>query len=428
MNAIIMFFIIGVVLFAALALWIWAIIDCLSANSTAEYKLLWLLVIIFLNVIGAIIYFILSSNTRDISFGSTYGKKRRLTRNSEDKMLAGVCGGIAKYFGIDSSIVRIVFVLLVFFVFHFLGLFLYIVAAIVIPSDRDLKKTNKAQLSHKAAHQADSTTALKSSSHKAKKNTKNKDFVKQTKEPSWKQTPVSNSGPRKVVLFVLLAILFTMFIIVSIVISGFVSYSFISEATDTTNVHEIIKEQIVSKRIDSMNEAETVSKAISESHNFVKYNGHNLVLLGITEPEKEKCSIFQRDPYGLRIYDSSCREYQHRFSTDGTGDIYGYEVTSTINRGEIISMYFQEIYEYDAHFENKAGTTEDRNKLHPSNNYINECLPEQRATEICMKLWEPVCGYAIHPDECPDCGKTFSNNCFACSETDIIYYTYGECV
>lgn len=40
------------------------------------------------------------------------GKKstRRFVRSIDDKSIAGVCGGIAEYFGIDSTLVRIIFV------------------------------------------------------------------------------------------------------------------------------------------------------------------------------------------------------------------------------------------------------------------------------------------------------------------------------
>jgi phage shock protein C len=37
---------------------------------------------------------------------------KRLYRSREEKMIAGVCGGIAKYFNIDPTIVRIIAVLL----------------------------------------------------------------------------------------------------------------------------------------------------------------------------------------------------------------------------------------------------------------------------------------------------------------------------
>ena len=36
-----------------------------------------------------------------------------LTRSTSDRMIGGVCGGLASYFGIDSAIVRLIFVLAV---------------------------------------------------------------------------------------------------------------------------------------------------------------------------------------------------------------------------------------------------------------------------------------------------------------------------
>ena len=37
--------------------------------------------------------------------------KKKLTKSQKNKMFAGVCGGIAEYFNIDATIVRLVFVL-----------------------------------------------------------------------------------------------------------------------------------------------------------------------------------------------------------------------------------------------------------------------------------------------------------------------------
>ncbi|WP_433757223.1 PspC domain-containing protein [Nocardia sp. CA-135398] len=36
---------------------------------------------------------------------------RRLTRSGNDKWIAGVCGGIAEYFGWNANVVRLLFVL-----------------------------------------------------------------------------------------------------------------------------------------------------------------------------------------------------------------------------------------------------------------------------------------------------------------------------
>lgn len=50
--------------------------------------------------------------------------ERKLTRSYSQKMLAGVCGGIAEYFGWDVTIVRVVFVLGVFLGLSTLALYL----------------------------------------------------------------------------------------------------------------------------------------------------------------------------------------------------------------------------------------------------------------------------------------------------------------
>ncbi len=48
-------------------------------------------------------------------------------------MLAGVCGGIAEYFGIDSTVVRVAWV--IFSLMGGSGLIAYIIAAILMPKD-----------------------------------------------------------------------------------------------------------------------------------------------------------------------------------------------------------------------------------------------------------------------------------------------------
>ncbi len=57
---------------------------------------------------------------------------KRLYRSTTNKMIFGVCGGVAEYFNIDVSIVRIVWGVLAF---TFFGLVAYIVAALVLPEE-----------------------------------------------------------------------------------------------------------------------------------------------------------------------------------------------------------------------------------------------------------------------------------------------------
>jgi phage shock protein C len=58
---------------------------------------------------------------------------RRLYRSTTQRMIGGVCGGIAEYFNIDPTLVRLGWLLLVP-VFGS-GIFAYIICAIIIPEN-----------------------------------------------------------------------------------------------------------------------------------------------------------------------------------------------------------------------------------------------------------------------------------------------------
>lgn len=58
--------------------------------------------------------------------------KKKLYKSNTNKMLEGVCGGIAEYFDIDPTIVRLGWV--VFCALGGSGILAYIIAAIIIPS------------------------------------------------------------------------------------------------------------------------------------------------------------------------------------------------------------------------------------------------------------------------------------------------------
>ncbi len=57
----------------------------------------------------------------------------RLTRSETDRLVAGVCGGLATHFGIDTTIVRIVFILLA--VFGGSGVVLYLALWLIVPRE-----------------------------------------------------------------------------------------------------------------------------------------------------------------------------------------------------------------------------------------------------------------------------------------------------
>ena len=57
--------------------------------------------------------------------------EKKLFRSRTDRKIWGVCGGLAKYLGIDPTIVRVIAVVSIFF--SFLGVIAYIVMAILVP-------------------------------------------------------------------------------------------------------------------------------------------------------------------------------------------------------------------------------------------------------------------------------------------------------
>ena len=64
--------------------------------------------------------------------------ENKLYRSRADRMLFGVCGGLGKYLGIDSTIIRIIFVLLGF---CGVGILAYIVMAFIVPLEESKKTT-----------------------------------------------------------------------------------------------------------------------------------------------------------------------------------------------------------------------------------------------------------------------------------------------
>ena len=59
--------------------------------------------------------------------------KKRLYKSDKDKKVCGVCGGIANYFDVDPTVIRLACV--IFTLAGGSGLIAYIIAAIIMPED-----------------------------------------------------------------------------------------------------------------------------------------------------------------------------------------------------------------------------------------------------------------------------------------------------
>ena len=132
-----MLFVFPLILFA-LVFWLWMLIDCIKSSLKDSDKLIWVLIILFFNFIGALLYLILAKlNTsyKGLNIKIKGGKRmKRLCRSRRNRVIAGVCGGIGEYFGIDPSIIRLLWVLLTFMGGS--GILAYIICWIIIPEEK----------------------------------------------------------------------------------------------------------------------------------------------------------------------------------------------------------------------------------------------------------------------------------------------------
>lgn len=95
-------------------------------------KLLWMIVLVLFSVLGALLYFIFSKPGGAKLPKEKQIKGKKLFRSSKNRIIAGVCGGIGEYLEIDPTVIRLIWLLLVFLSFGG-AILAYIVAWIIVP-------------------------------------------------------------------------------------------------------------------------------------------------------------------------------------------------------------------------------------------------------------------------------------------------------
>jgi phage shock protein PspC (stress-responsive transcriptional regulator) len=77
----------------------------------------------------------MNATTEDTQTTTTYDRPARqeLRRSADDRMLAGVAGGVARYLDVDATLVRIAFAVLT--IMSGVGVPLYLAAWLLIPED-----------------------------------------------------------------------------------------------------------------------------------------------------------------------------------------------------------------------------------------------------------------------------------------------------
>ncbi|MHB1330834.1 MAG: PspC domain-containing protein [Minisyncoccota bacterium] len=59
---------------------------------------------------------------------------KKLHRSKDNKVIAGICGGVGEYFNVDPTIVRVSWLLITLFTGVFPGLIAYVLAIGIIPA------------------------------------------------------------------------------------------------------------------------------------------------------------------------------------------------------------------------------------------------------------------------------------------------------
>jgi phage shock protein PspC (stress-responsive transcriptional regulator) len=93
----------------------------------------WLMTVAAGAAIGYFLVQFIQKNQSNRENGEAEGPRARLHKSATNKQIAGVCGGLAEYFNVDVSIIRIVTLLLV--LGWGSGLLAYIVCALVLPTE-----------------------------------------------------------------------------------------------------------------------------------------------------------------------------------------------------------------------------------------------------------------------------------------------------
>ena len=69
---------------------------------------------------------------------------QKLYRSNSDKVIAGLCGGLGEFFDVDSTIIRIIFIILT--IWGGVGIVLYLIGVFVVPVESAGEKSKKREI------------------------------------------------------------------------------------------------------------------------------------------------------------------------------------------------------------------------------------------------------------------------------------------
>jgi hypothetical protein len=72
---------------------------------------------------------------------------------------------------------------------------------------------------------------------------------------------------------------------------------------------------------------------------------------------------------------------------------------------------------------------QNQNNQDQNGNNYNFCSNDDRNVDVCFELYRPVCGWFYKNISClnPPCNLIFNNECYACKDERVEYWTFGNC-
>ncbi|RLI84117.1 hypothetical protein DRP07_02085 [Archaeoglobales archaeon] len=86
----------------------------------------------------------------------------KIYRSRDDRVVFGVCGGLAKYFGVDSTILRLIFIVAT--LYHGSGILLYIILAIIMPEEKGVERVKEKKISDEVSEVPETSEAVREES------------------------------------------------------------------------------------------------------------------------------------------------------------------------------------------------------------------------------------------------------------------------
>ncbi len=113
-----------------------------------SWDILWPLALVILGVVY-ILHVLRKEKKKDAPGGEVKRTERsdgkRLLRTPTDRVLGGVCGGLGRHFGVDSTLVRIGFAVLALLTHLFLWIIIYVILLVVMPQEEVVEKKSRSK-------------------------------------------------------------------------------------------------------------------------------------------------------------------------------------------------------------------------------------------------------------------------------------------